>query len=200
MVERIRDASVAEAIAAEAGTEATPPLALGEIVTPVIQLQPRPPLASSGYFPGTVLVNGAAVALNTTHIGIFNSGAVGQGITRVNFVIVQNHTAGTLEYSLRRVDTPFTGFPSTRLTPGYINAGNPATGRVFSVVKNDTVGPVGVALGTFQLVTLEKITIPGPWILNSGILVVTCGTVNTEVRAIFGYESWPAIRDQPAGG
>ncbi len=198
MAERIRDATVAEAIAAEAGTEATPELVLSEVVTPVIQLQPRPPLASSGYFPGTIGVNSAAVALNTSHAGIFGSG-FGRAIVRVNWCLIMNPTGGTLSYQLRRVDAPFTGFPSVRATPVYINAGGVTTGGVFSVTKSDTVAAQGVLIATFRIPTLQNLMIPGPWILNDGALVVANTTVNTECRAAFGFEHWPAIRVQAAG-
>jgi len=43
------------------------------------------------------------------------------------------------------------------------------------------------------------IRIPGPWILNDGILSVSPEGVNTGVFVIFGYETWPAIRAQPPG-
>lgn len=198
MVQRIRDATVAEAIAAEAGTDDTPQLSLSEVVTPVVVLQPRPPLASSGYFPGTVGASSAAVALNTSHVGIFGSG-IGRQITRVNWILVMNGTSTAHAFTVRRVDSPFTGFPSVRATPGYINAGLVATGNVFSVTKNDTVAAQGVLMASLLLQASGDLFVPGPWILNDGILLVALGTVNTALRVAFGYESWPAIRGQPQG-
>ncbi len=199
MVERIRDVTVAEAIAAEAGTDATPELSLGELVTPVLQLQPRPPLAVSGYIPGTVSLNVAAVALNTSHGGIYVSG-FNNGIGRVNWLKIINNTGGALGYTIGRVDSPFTGFPSVPLVPGYSNAGNTATRRVFSVTKSDTVGRQGIAIAADIVVqAASEMQIDGPWILNNGILVVSSDAVDTELRVMFGYESWPAIRDQPPG-
>jgi len=201
MMERIRDVTVAEAIAAEAGTDATPELVLGDVVTPTLALQPRPPLAVSGYFPGTVGAAAAAVASNTSHAGIFGSG-VGLAIVRVNWLRIFNTTAGVLQYSIRRVDGPFTGFPSIRAVPGYINAGLTATGGVFSITKTDTVAPQGLALVNANIFinATSSLEVLGPWILNDGILLVNCETVNTEARAIFGYEVWPAIRPQGPGG
>ncbi len=190
---------MADAIAAAAGTDASPELVLSNVVSPVLQLQPRPPLAVSGYEPGTIGDNEAQIALNISHIGIFGSGA-GGAIVRVNWVMIQNNSGGDLNYELRRVDAPFTGVPSVRAVPGYINAGNPTTGRVFLVMKNDTVAAIGVSLGAiFRVVNTQTLFIPGPWILNDGALMVTPTTVNQPVRAQFGYESWPAIRVQPAG-
>jgi len=198
VVERIRDATVAEAIAAEAGTEATPELVLGDVVNPVLLLQQRPPLAASGYFPGTIGVVAAAVALNTSHVGLFGSG-VGLAITRVNWIILMNRETSARDFVLRRVDSPFTGFPSVRAVPGYINAGNVATGNVFSVTKTDTVGAIGVFIATFRVEASQSLFIPGPWILNDGILVVNNASVNFATHVAFGYETWPAVRVQPGG-
>ena len=198
--QRIRDVRVADAIAAEAGVDSAPELLqMSPVVSAVIPLQPRPPLALSGYFPGTIGVRSAAVALNTSHAGIFGTGFSG-AITRVNWCLIMNNEAATQLYTLRRVDSPFTGFPSTAATPGYINAGNPSTGHVFSVIKSDTVGVQGVFIAQFRLEASDSLFIPGPWILSNGILVVAHGTVNKECHAAFGYETWPAVKDQPAGG
>ncbi len=201
MVERIRDSTVAEAIAAEAGTDATPELVLGEVVTPTLQLQPRPPLAVSGYLPGTIGIKVPAVALNTGHGGIFIRGrAPGPVIGRVNWCMIMHSEAATRVYSLRRVDSPFTGFPSTRAVPGYSNAGPQETGSVFSVIKNDTVAAVGDLLAAFEMLAGDPpLFIPGPWILNDGMLLISENTVNKEFRVAFGYETWPAIRVQPVG-
>ncbi len=198
MVERIRDATVAEAIAAEAGTDATPELVLSEVVTPVILLAQRPPLAISGYLPGTIGVAAAAVALNTMHAGIFISG-FGGAIGRVNWFTIFNTTAGELGYTLRRLDAPFVGFPSVRAVPGYINAGIQQTGRVFTVTKTDTVAASGVAMAVFNIGGGEHLKIEGPWVVNDGALIATCNTVDTLLRVMAGYEVWPAIRAQPQG-
>ncbi len=198
-MEKIRDATVAEAIAAEAGTDATPVLEMGDVVVPTIVLQPRPPLAASGYFPGTMGVAAAAVALNTTHVGLFGSG-FGRAIMRINWILIMNNLATDESYTLRRLDAPFTGFPSVRLVPGYINAGNPTTGGAFSVTKSDTVAAQGVQLAAFRVPTKVNQMIPGPWVINDGALLVATGIVNRELRVMFGYEVWPAIRIQPPGG
>ncbi len=199
MGERIRDSTVAEAIAAEAGVDATPELLeLGEIITPVVQLKPRPPLASSGYLPGTMGVIASAVALNTGHVGIFGSG-FNDTIVRVNWCIIFDRTGVTSDYSLRRVDSPFTGFPSVELVPGYINAGSNPTARIFSVTKTDTVAAQGDLMATFRVQADDELYIPGPWILNDGILLIARGVVNQTVMVSFGYEAWPAIRRQAPG-
>lgn len=198
MVERIRDATVAEELAAQAGTDATPELVLGDVLTPVIFAPQRPPLAQSGYVPGTLGQASAAAALNTSHVGIFGSG-VGRSIVRVNWAKVFNDTASGITVSFRRLDGPFTGFPSVRAVPGYINAGNPNTGGCFSVTKNDTVGAQGVFMATVFIQADSNETFWGPWILNDGALLVAHGTVNVALRAAFGYELWPAIRVQPPG-
>lgn len=198
MVERIRDSTVAEAIAAEAGTEATPELVLSELVHPVILMQQRPPLAISGYFPGTISVVAAAVALNISHCGLFISG-FGGAIGRCNWVKIFNRTGGDRTYHLLRLDAPFTGFPSVRAVPGYINAGSQVTGRAFSVTKNDTTTVSGAVLGSFRVLDGETLDIPGPWIINDGALLVANTSVNQSCRAAFGYEVWPAIRPQPQG-
>jgi len=198
MTHRIRDVTVAEAIAAEAGTDDTPELELSSIVTPVVQLQPRPPLAVSGYLPGTVGVDAAAVPLNTSHVGIFISGFAG-AIGRVNYIIINNPEAAARDFQIRRLDAPFVGFPSVRAVPGYINAGNTQTGRVFSLTKTDTVAAGGVLMATITLQPDEKMTVLGPWIINDGALLVVNATVNSPVQALFGYETWLAIRTQPPG-
>ncbi len=198
-MERIRDVRVAEELAAQAGTDATPELFLQNSIQPIIFAPQRPPLAASGYFPGTIGLGSGAVPLNTSHVGIFGSGA-GEAIVRVNWLKIFNSTGGTLGYAIRRVDAPFTGFPSIRAVPGDIHAGNPATGRVFSVTKSDTVAAQGDQIAEITVYTLQTETVLGPWILNDGALVVACNTVNTPVVAAFGYESWQAIRVQPAGG
>lgn len=198
MVERIRDATVAEEIAAQAGTDQTPELVLGEILTPIIFAPQRPPLAQSGYFPGTIGINAVASVLNFSHCGIFGSG-VGRAIVRVNYVIVHNGSGGRVSYHLRRLDSPFAGFPSVRAVPGYINAGNPSTGGVFSLTKNDSIATSGVLLGVISVEDTETIRIPGPWILNDGALLISSAVINQEVEAVFGYEHWGAIRVQPPG-
>lgn len=198
MVERIRDATVAEEVAAQAGTDQTPELVLGEVLTPIIFGVQRPPLAASGYFPGMLGINSPSSALNFSHCGIFGSG-VGRAIVRVNYVIVHNGSGGRVSYHLRRLDGPFTGFPSVRAVPGYINAGNPATGGVFSITKNDAITTSGVLMGVITVEDGETIRIPGPWILNDGALLVSSAVVNQEVEAVFGYEHWAAIRVQPPG-
>lgn len=195
---RIRDVTVAEAVAAEAGTDGTPELVLSNIVSPVIVLQQRPPLAVSGYFPGTVGVLAVPIALNTSHAGIFITG-LGRAMGRVNWLRVDNNASGALTYNIRRLDAPFTGFPSVRAVPGYINAGIPATGTVFSLTKTDTVAAQGVFMAQFSIQAESSDTINGPWIINNGALLITCTTVNTVVRAQFGYEVWPAIRTQAQG-
>ncbi len=194
--QRMRDIFVAEAIAAEAGTDATPELLqLSPIVSAVIPLQPRPPLASSGYFPGTVSIASSAVALNTSHAGIFGSG-VGRSICRVNWIKAYNTSGGALTFILRRLDSPFTGFPSVALVPGYINAGNPVTNAVFSITKSDTVAAQGVSMGSFRVEATSFEQIDGPWILNNGGILLAPSIVNTSVRFSCGYEVWPAIRTQ----
>ncbi len=198
MVERIRDVTVADAIAAEAGTESTPELVLGEVVTPVLQLQPRPPLAISGYLPGTVGLNVAASALNFSHAGCFISG-FGGAVGRINFVIITNTNAGLIGFQLRRLDAPFTGFPSVRAVPGYINAGIAQTGRVFSVTKNDAITTSGALMAQIFVEPDTSIHLPGPWVLNDGALLISSAAVNQSVKAVFGYEVWPAIRVQPPG-
>lgn len=198
MVERIRDSAVAEEIAAQAGTDATPDLVLGEVLTPVIFAPQRPPLASSGYFPGTIGVDVAASALNFSNVGIFGSG-FGGAIVRVNWLRAYEETGSAAVFTLRRVNAPFVGFPSVRAVPGYINAGNDQTGRVFSITKNDSPAVSGAAMCTFQINASESLQIDGPWIINDGILLVSTGAINRGVRVLFGYEVWNALRVQPPG-
>ena len=201
MAERIRDATVAEAIAAEAGTDATPELVLSEVVSPVVLLQQRPPLASSGYYPGTVGGSVPGVALNTSHIGVACLRAGGT-IARVNFMIIQNNTGGALSFQIRRVAQLNVGslFLTTPDVPGYIPAGNTASGGGFLARKTDTVAPVGLLMtDDILVVAAGSLRIPGPWLVNDGILSVNCKTVNSAFRAVFGYEMWPVVRAQPEG-
>ncbi len=199
MVERIRDVTVAEAIAAEAGTDATPELVLGENVTPVIILQPRPPLAISGYLCGLVGVASGASALNTSHVGIFGRGfPTGPVIVRVNYIMITNTAGAQRTFRIFREDSPFTGFPSVAAVTGYINAGANPSGSVFSVTKNDDPAQEGDLIGEITIGdTPDPVRIPGPFILNDGILGVSATAINNTVRAVFGYEAWPAIRTQP---
>jgi len=199
MVERIRDVQVADEIAAQAGTDSTPELALSETLQAVIFAPQRPPLASSGYYPGTIGVNVAASALNFSHIGIFGRGFGGQAVTRVNWLKIINNSGGALPFNIRRVDSPFTGFPSVRAVPGYINAGPTSTGAVFSVTKNDVITTSGTLLANVLVHANATETILGPWILNDGILLISSNAVNVLVQGMFGYETWPAIREQPVG-
>lgn len=198
MPHRIRDVTVAEAIAAEAGTDDTPELELSNIVSPVINLQQRPPLAVSGYFPGIIGVTSAASALNFSHIGIFGSGA-GRGMVQVDAFFITNVTGAFRDYTVRRLDAPFTGWPSVRAVPGYSNAGNTQTGGVFSITKNDTalvqatlMAEVGVPDGITQI-------FPCNILLNDGALVIARGAINSPTRGGFFYRHWPAIRVQTPG-
>ncbi len=196
-VGRIRDAQVAEEIAAQAGTEETPPLFLSEYLQPVIFGPQRPPLAASGYFPFTVGVQASAVALNTSQAGVFVSGTNADSIVRVNSITVINKTGGALLYQLRRFDG--SGFTIAAVVPGYIDAGNPSAGGVFTAVRFNTVAAQGVLMGTIAAADDSSETYAGPWILNQGSLTVHPTVVNTDVRIYMNCEHWPAIRRQPPG-
>jgi len=104
-----------------------------------------------------------------------------------------------VQYQLRRLDSPFTGFPSVRAVPGYINAGPVTTGGVFSVTKTDAVAASGTFIAAITVLVDQTTLIPGPWILNDGAILVAPAAVNLNVRAAFGYECWPAIRNQAQG-
>ena len=198
--QRIRDVLVADAIAAQAGTEETPELLrLSNIVQAVIPLQPRPPLAISGYFPGTLGLSEGAVALNLSHIGIFASSDFNRNVVcRVNWIRIYNTAGGAQNFTLRR-DDAVTGYDATALVPGYINAGATSSGGVFSIQRNDTVGAQGTLMAAFRAEGNTTLEIPGPWIINAGGLVVVHTTVNATLQVAMGYEVWPSIRDQPAG-
>jgi len=199
MPQRIRDAQVAEEIAAQAGTEATPDLFLSDFLSPVIFGPQRPPLASSGYFPGCMGFSVTAVALNTSHFGIFVSGVLSNAIAKVNSVSIQNSSGGALDYTIRRLDSS-TGFVLAGVAPGYISATPVIAGGIFSATKSDTVAAVGTEMAEVEVAdgALEKFD--GPWIINNGLLLVACKTVNREVRAYFNFEVWPSIRQQPMPG
>ncbi len=199
MTTRIRDFTVAEAIAAEAGTDETPELQLSDTVVVTVPLQPRPPLAASGYFPGTIGGVSGASALNTSHVGIGNREGISMTIMRVNFLIIINDGGAQLNCELRRT-SGLGGFVATNAVPGYIPAGAATAGGVFLALKNDTVAAVGAQLVDEILVnTDQSLKIPGPWIINDGILSVNHNAVNRGLRVLFGYEVWPIIRDQRAG-
>lgn len=195
MVERIRDFTVAEAIAAEAGTEQTPGLVLGEVVTPVIALQPRPPLAVSGYFPGIVGDSVAAVALNTSHVGLFVSG----GIVRLNEILIFNQTGGPLLFDIRRLDGPATGFTAAAAVPAYTDAGGDVDGDVFRVVRSNDPARQGELITQIPVEDGQVIPIRLPAVLNNGSILVCPNVVDTVVQASFIFEHWPAIRQQPPG-
>jgi len=196
MVERIRNSLVAEEIAAQAGTEETPPLFLNELLTPVIFGPQRPPLATSGYFPGCSGVFVGAVTDNTSQSGIFLEGTNSDSILLIKRIIIMNNTAGGLFYEINRSDNA-NGMSALPLVPGYINAGNAATLAVQSVVRSNTVGALGDRMALVEVGANSHETFDGPWILNNGALIVACNTVNTPCHAYFSYEHWPSIRRQP---
>jgi len=199
MVERIRDAQVAEEIAAQAGTENTPPLFLSEALTPVIFGPQRPPLAKSGYFSGCIGIVVPAVALNASQGGIFVSGANTNTIVRVNSIIIMNLGAAAESYQIRRVDDAG-AFTITAIIPGYIDAGNPQTHGLLSAVKSDVVAALGTVMGQVTVPITENLWLPGPWIINNGALIVAPNNVNTQLRIYMNYEHWTSIRRQPSGG
>ncbi len=198
-LERIRDWTVADAIAAAAGTDTSPELVLSNVVTPVVVLQPRPPLAVSGYSPGILGFNVAAVALNTSHAGIFCASFGVDVICRVNWIKIINNSGGDLNYFLNRLDV-VAGFIAAETIPAYINAGNPTTGRILTLSRSNTVAPLGVTMAQIRITNTNTETIWGPFILNRGGLLVAPTTVNQPVRIMMGFEVWPAIRVQPVGG
>lgn len=201
LTQRIRDSQVAEAISAAAGTDEAPELLeLSNIVHATIPLQPRPPLAISGYLPGTIGDVSPSVALNNSHVGIFGSG-FRRAIVRVNWLKIINITGSETSYSVTRLDSPFTGAGVFTTKPsGYINAGAFPNGGVLLGLKNDEAAIIGTEMFDIRLPTNTVETVWGPWILNDGVIFVVNQTVNSECRACFGYEQWPAIREQPPAG
>ena len=199
MVERIRDAQVAEEIAAQAGVESTPDLHLSDALTPVIFGPQRPPLASSGYFPGTMGASVAAVTDDFSNLGLFVSGANSNSVVRVNSITIFNPAAADQAYGIRRLDD-VSGFTLVRQVPGYISAGNPMTGGVFRAIRADLITNSGALMASVNVEGLQQFTFPGPWILNDGAVIVVPSTVNTAMFAYFNYEHWTAIRRQPVGG
>ena len=199
MVERIRNAQVAEEIAAQAGTDETPPLFLNEALTPVIFGPQRPPLAASGYFPGCMGLLVAAVPLNFSQAGLFVSGTNADSIVRVNRITIINSSSAGAIYAIKRVDDA-SGFTLTALVPGYINAGNPSAGGVFSAVRSNSPTAAGVEMATVDIEAETLEHFDGPWILNNGAIIIHSTSVNVQVRAYISYEHWPSIRRQPIGG
>ncbi len=197
-LERIRDWTVADGIAAAVGTDRSPELLLSNIVSPVVLLERRPPLAGSGYFPGTIGINVAGVALNTTHAGIFVQGRVG-AMARINWARITNTTGATLSYNLIRLDV-VTGFTAVAAIPAYIGAGTPETGFVFSLSRSNTVAQQGVTMASFRVPNNTHLEIQGPWLMNDGALLIAPTTVDQDIRISMGYEAWPAVRSQPIGG
>jgi len=195
----IRDARVAEEIAAQAGTEETPPFELNTVISPVIFGPQRPPLATSGYFPFTIGNSTGAVALNTSQQGIFVSGTNQDSIVRINRISIFNPSGAGLVYTIRRVDDA-SGFTLAAVRPGYINAGNTLSGGVFFATRTNTVGPNGFAMVEVLVEGGSVEHFDGPWIVNNGAVVVAPTVVNTAVRTYFLGEHWPSIRRQRAGG
>jgi len=197
--QRIVDVRVAEELAAQAGTEATPDLHLSDFLSPVIFGPQRPPLASSGYYPGAVGIITAAVALNFSNAGIFVEGTNTLTIVRVKSVKITNPTAGVLDYTIRRLDDA-SGFTIVDTIPAYISAGSPATGGVRFVRRSNITTLSGVAIAGMTVEANSSETFDGPFIINNGALIVSPTVVNTEVRVYMPYEAWPAIRRQPIPG
>jgi len=199
MTFRIRDVQVAEEIAAQAGSEDTPAFELSPIISPVIFGPQRPPLASSGYFPGTIGAGLAPVPLNTSQVGLFVSGTNTDTIVRVNRITIINETAGVLDYSIRRLDDA-SGFTLVNARPGYISAGNIVSGGVFRIIRSNTVAPQGLEQSEVVVQPTSLEHFDGPWILNNGAVIVAPAVVNTAVRIYMNYEAWPSIRQQPIPG
>ncbi len=199
-MDRIRSIEIAADIQNQAGTDNLPELALSDILQPIIFAPQKPPLASSGYEPGTVGLESAAVALNTSHVGIFIIAAPfgADAIGRINWILITNLSGGTLTYTVRRLDN-VTGFTAAPAVPGYTDAGQDVSGRISSLVRNNVVAAQGVEMFSVQIPNAQSLRIPGPWIINSGAMLVAPSTVNKVCRAAFGYESWPSFRRQPVG-
>lgn len=198
MPQRIRDPLVAEELAAQAGTEGTPDLFLSDFISPVIFGPQRPPLAASGYFPGCMGLSVTNVALNTSHAGIFVSGTNADSVIQVNRITIMNSSGADVVYAFRRLDDA-SGFSIVPLVPGYINAGNPLSGGVFSAVRSNTVAAQGVSMGQVRVEDGFVEHFDGPWVINNGALVVAPIVVNTSVRVYMNYQHWPSIRPQPRG-
>jgi len=199
MAERVQNFGVVDEIAAQAGVETAPPLSLSSILQPVVFGPQRPPQASSGYFPGCVGFEDAAVALNTTQAGLAVTGALAASVVIVNGIVIKNNSGGVLTYSIRRLDD-IAGFTLLDLVPGYIDAGNPLSGGVARCDRSDTVAAQGIRMAQVELEDNEQFHFPGKWVLNNGALTVTCDTVNKPVRMYMYFEHWPSIRRQPTGG
>ncbi len=196
MPERIRDSLVAEEIAAQAGTDETPPLFLSEVLQPVIFGPQRPPLASSGYFPGVMALRVAAVASNFSQLGLFLEGTNSSFICRVNSIKITNTSGGQLSYTIRRHNNA-NGFANqTSLVPGYINATSDLSGSAFSITKSNATALIGDSMCLCTLEGGTSETYDGPWIINNGVVSVAPTIVNTLMQAYFNYEVWPAIRSQ----
>jgi len=199
VTQRIRDAQVAEEIAAQAGTEGTPDLHLSDFLQPVIFGPQRPPLASSGYLPGSIGLSSAAVALNFSHAGLFIEGTNTNTVARVNSIRVFNETATRLGFTIRRLDDA-SGFTIAAAIPGYISAGNPESGGVFTAVRSNLTTLSGVTIAEVVVEPNTNELFDGPWIINNGALVCAPTIVNRAMRVYMSYEAWPAIRQQPIPG
>jgi len=199
MVQRIRDPLVAEEVAAQSGVDGTPPLFLSDLLQPIIFGPQRPPLAASGYFPGCMGQAVAAVALNTSHLGLFVSGTNVDSIVRVNEIHITNATGTAQDFTIRRLDD-VSGFSVAALVPGYISAGNPFSGGVFSAIRSNTVAVSGVRMATVRVEPNATRIFKGAWIINNGAIIVAPAIVNRAAEAYFAYEHWPSIRPQPIGG
>lgn len=199
LTQRVRDITVAEAISSAAGIDEAPAIfMLSPIIQAVIPLQPRPALAGSGYFPGTIGLTSIPSALNFSHVGI-QATDPGRSIVRVNWALLINTDAGGIEYRLRRFDAPVAGFTSVVAVPGYIDAGQDVSGAVAGLTKNDSAVTSGVSMARFNIAAASQLFIPGPWILNDGALLISSNIINTQVDGAFGYEVFPATTVQPAG-
>ncbi len=195
MTQHIRDHTVADAIASTVGVDATPELFLGNVVHPVVPLDERPPLLSSGYLSGITGVIVGAVALNTSHAGLFSGSLPDTSILRVNWITIFNAAGAAALYTVRRLDV-VAGFTAAAVVPAYISAAAPVTNRVHSLTKSDTVAAVGTEMAVVRVETGGKLTIRNPFIINRGALLVAHATVNTALHVSFGWEAFNAIRGQ----
>jgi len=194
---RVKLHSIAEAYSDVAMVES--PLSamqLSPLLQPVVNLPVKPPIASTGYMPGVVGTRVNGVALNFSHLGVFNDESVSRLIVEVTAVTIINGTGGDLDYNLRRLDGAATGMTFLAWVPAYSDAGTPRGVSLGRVVRSDNTTAQGTVMAFVHVAAGTQVTLPIRGVINNGSLLVVPNLVNTTVHALWWFRTYPIIRVQ----
>ncbi len=200
-VGKVKLANIADGYAEVAMVEETlPDMRLSPIITPTIQLREKPAPARTGYLPGAIGAQVAAVALNFSSVGLFNREDLSRLILEVYAVMVTNPTGSVVAFNIRRDDEPVqVGMTFTAWNTAYSDAGSvaqPAIGR--NTDSTETSAP-GDEICRFSVGSDSSIILPFGGIINNGQFLITPTVVNTAVHAAFFFRAFPILQEQRPG-